>query len=37
MVAMTDLWMTGDAAADRLLDSDPYALLVGMLLEQKVR
>jgi len=33
---MTDLWMTGDAAADRLLDSDPFALLVGMLLDQQV-
>lgn len=31
------LWMTGDAAADQLLDSDPFALLIGMLLEQKVR
>ncbi|MBO3087618.1 HhH-GPD-type base excision DNA repair protein [Cellulomonas dongxiuzhuiae] len=34
---MTDtLWMTGDDAADRLLDSDPFALLVGMLLDQQV-
>ena len=24
----------GDEAADRLLDSDPFALLVGMLLDQ---
>ncbi|MBO0900785.1 Fe-S cluster assembly protein HesB [Cellulomonas sp. zg-ZUI222] len=30
------LWMTGDAAADRLLDDDPFALLVGMLLDQQV-
>ncbi len=30
------LWMTGDAAADRLLDEDPFALLVGMLLDQQV-
>ncbi|MBO9569274.1 MAG: Fe-S cluster assembly protein HesB [Cellulomonas iranensis] len=30
------LWMTGDVAADRLLDSDPFALLVGMLLDQQV-
>ena len=30
------LWMTGDEAADRLLDSDPFALLVGMLLDQQV-
>ena len=36
MVPMTDLWMTGDAEADRLLDSDPFALLVGMLLDQQV-
>jgi len=28
------LWMTGDAAADELLDSDPFALLIGMLLDQ---
>ncbi|GIG38385.1 HhH-GPD-type base excision DNA repair protein [Cellulomonas phragmiteti] len=34
---MTDpLWMTGDDAADRLLDTDPFALLVGMLLDQQV-
>ncbi|MCC2321883.1 HhH-GPD-type base excision DNA repair protein [Cellulomonas xiejunii] len=34
---MTDtLWMTGDDAADRLLDDDPFALLVGMLLDQQV-
>ena len=30
------LWMTGDADADRLLDDDPFALLVGMLLDQQV-
>ena len=30
------LWMTGDDAADRLLDTDPFALLVGMLLDQQV-
>ncbi|MFS0703200.1 HhH-GPD-type base excision DNA repair protein [Cellulomonas sp. 179-A 9B4 NHS] len=30
------LWMTGDAAADRLLDDDPFALLLGMLLDQQV-
>ncbi|MBT0995684.1 Fe-S cluster assembly protein HesB [Cellulomonas sp. DKR-3] len=29
------LWMTGDAAADALLDSDPFALLLGMLLDQQ--
>lgn len=31
------LWFTGDAEADRLLESDPFALLVGMLLERRVR
>lgn len=30
------LWMTGDAAADRLLDDDPFALLLGMLLDEQV-
>lgn len=30
------LWMTGDVAADELLDTDPFALLVGMLLDQQV-
>ncbi|GEA83284.1 (Fe-S)-cluster assembly protein [Cellulomonas gelida] len=29
------LWMTGDAAADQLLDDDPFALLLGMLLDQQ--
>ncbi|SED74364.1 HhH-GPD-type base excision DNA repair protein [Ruania alba] len=33
---MATLWMTGDADADRLLDSDPLALLIGMLLDQQV-
>jgi uncharacterized HhH-GPD family protein len=32
----TTLWMTGDDAADRLLDTDPFALLLGMLLDQQV-
>ena len=32
----TTLWMTGDDAADRLLDADPFALLLGMLLDQQV-
>ena len=32
----TTLWMTGDEAADRLLDTDPFALLLGMLLDQQV-
>jgi len=30
------LWITGDPAADALLDADPFALLVGMLLDQQV-
>lgn len=34
-VAQT-LWMTGDPDADRLLDRDPFALLLGMLLDQQV-
>jgi uncharacterized HhH-GPD family protein len=32
---MTALWLTGDADADRLLTDDPFALLVGMLLDQQ--
>jgi hypothetical protein len=31
---MTALWLTGDAETDRLLDEDPFALLIGMLLDQ---
>jgi hypothetical protein len=31
------LRMTGDAEADRLLDSHPFALLTGMLLDRRVR
>lgn len=30
------LWLSGDAEADRLLDDEPSALLVGMLLDQQV-
>lgn len=30
------LWLTGDDAADRLLSEDPFALLIGMLLDQQV-
>ena len=33
---MTALHITGDDAADALLSSDPFALLVGMLLDQQV-
>lgn len=29
------LWITGDAETDRLLSEDPFALLVGMLLDQQ--
>ena len=31
------LRVTGDAAADELLNTDPLALLLGMLLDQQVR
>jgi uncharacterized HhH-GPD family protein len=30
------LYLTGDPAADRLLEDDPFALLVGMVLDQQV-
>jgi uncharacterized HhH-GPD family protein len=30
------LYITGDVDADRLLNTDPFALLVGMLLDQQV-
>ncbi|WP_278237016.1 HhH-GPD-type base excision DNA repair protein [Isoptericola sp. AK164] len=29
------LWITGDDATDRLLAEDPFALLIGMLLDQQ--
>lgn len=29
------LWLTGDPAADALLDEDPFALLIGILLDQQ--
>lgn len=29
------LWLTGDPDADALLDADPFALLLGMLLDQQ--
>lgn len=32
----TQLWLTGDREADALLDTDPFALLLGMLLDQQV-
>ena len=31
-----DLYVTGDADADALLNGDPNALLIGMLLDQQV-
>lgn len=34
---MGDLWITGDADTDKLLSDDPFALLVGMLLDQDIR
>ncbi len=34
-VPAKSLWLTGDAAADELLATDPLALLVGMLLDQQ--
>ncbi|MFC3687745.1 HhH-GPD-type base excision DNA repair protein [Aquipuribacter hungaricus] len=34
---MTRLHLAGETAADRLLEDDPFALLVGMLLDQQVR
>jgi uncharacterized HhH-GPD family protein len=30
------LWLTGDPEADALLDTDPFALLLGMLLDQQI-
>ncbi len=32
---MTELHLTGDDAADELLSNDPFALLMGMLLDQQ--
>ena len=29
------LWLTGDPEADELLEADPFALLIGMLLDQQ--
>ncbi len=30
------LHITGDTAADEVLSSDPFALLVGMMLDQSI-
>jgi len=35
-MARTSFRVTGDPAADRLLTAEPFALLVGMLLDQQV-
>ena len=32
----TELWITGDPDTDRLLSEDPFALLVGKLLDQRL-
>jgi len=32
---LRELHLTGDPAADTLLNDDPFALLVGMLLDQQ--
>lgn len=34
---MAGLRLTGDDRSDQLLDEDPFALLVGMLLDQQIR
>lgn len=31
------LYITGDPAADKLLNTDPLALVLGMMLDQQVR
>jgi hypothetical protein len=31
------LWLTGDPEADDLLSNDDNALLIGMVLDQRVR
>jgi hypothetical protein len=31
------LWIAGDPDTGRLLSDDPFALLVGMLLDQNIR
>ena len=33
----TDLYLTGDPKADALLATDPNALLIGMVLDQRMR
>jgi hypothetical protein len=36
MVVMPKLCLTQDPEADRLIEEDPFALLMGMLLDQQV-
>jgi uncharacterized HhH-GPD family protein len=36
VTAVATLTLTGDASADRLLSDNPFALLVGMLLDQQI-
>ncbi len=33
---MAAIHITGDAAADQVLTDDPFALLVGMMLDQRM-
>lgn len=33
---MTRLWLAQDAKADELLEKDPFALILGMLLDQQI-
>lgn len=33
---MTRLWLAQDAKADELLENDPFALILGMLLDQQI-
>ena len=37
MAGKAQLRLTGDAAGDALLSSNPFALLVGMMLDQQIR
>lgn len=34
---MTTIHITGDDHADRVLTDDPFALLIGMMLDQRIR
>ena len=37
MAGVTELYLTGDEAADAMLATDDNALLIGMILDQQVR